>query len=159
MTNQEVIDLWGSIVMYCAYCGKPLRYHEAKYPSKKRFRGLICQKCSERENMPNIKITAEVNGKQVPLETISTETFEAIKALEKPKEIPMARVGVWSSDERQKRLFLKITRSIIRNINDIDNSDGNMILAIDPEDGIVVNCWLEKNDGHEIYNYKQIQPL
>jgi len=42
----------------------------------------------ERKFMPNIKITAEVDGRQVPLENISTETFEAIKALEKPFVCP-----------------------------------------------------------------------
>jgi len=56
--------------------------------------------------MSNIKITAEVDGKQVPLETISIETFEAIKALEEPKEIPVARIGYYSNSE--KRLILEI---------------------------------------------------
>ena len=74
----------------CAKCLRILVFGEVIFHSKRcaRYR-YACKQCSERKNMPNIKITAEVNGKQVPLETVSTETFEAIKALEKPKEIPV----------------------------------------------------------------------
>lgn len=59
--------------------------------------------------MPNIKITAEVNGKIVPLNTISIESFEAIKALEKLKEIPVAR---WATCSCEPRLLFKPTYDI-----------------------------------------------
>ncbi|KKN45297.1 hypothetical protein LCGC14_0684500 [marine sediment metagenome] len=58
----------------------------------------------ERKIMPNIKITAEVDGKIVPLNTISTESFEAIKALEKPKEVPVAR---WATCSCEPRLLFR----------------------------------------------------
>jgi len=91
--------------------------------------------------MPNIKITAEVDGKQVPLETVSTETFEAIKALEKPKEIPVARIGHYSGDPYDRRLFLKITDSIKRCITE----NNFAVIAINLENGYVANSW-EMND-------------
>ena len=110
------------------------------------------QKCLERKTMPNIKITAEVDGKQVPLETVSTETFEAIKALEKPKEIPVARLATYNG---HPRLILKITQNIIDNIK-FDN-----ILAIDPISGGVTASWKrEWDDSYSgVKNYKDIKPL
>lgn len=161
---------------YCPKCGKIIKTGEAKYPSKylnKYRHGLICQKCSEKESgliitvkqyldsilenklMPNIKITAEVDGKQVPLETISTETFEAIKALEKPKEIPVARIGHYKDNPNDRRLFLKITDSIRNNvaINEID------MVAINLRSGFVNNTWI-KNDSRCLSDlYENIKPL
>ena len=89
----------------------------------------------ERKIMSNIKITAEVDGKQVPLETVSTETFEAIKALEKPKEIPVARVGYYRGSPNDKRLFLRINEQLRKTIANnkyirkvtIDLKDGNAV--------------------------------
>lgn len=118
------------------------------------------QKLYRRLAMPNIKITAEVDGKQVPLETVSTETFEAIKALEKPKEIPVpvARVGNYPGTPDARRLFLKITNSIRTRI-----ADPNIkVIAIDLKNGDLVNSWTEVqqipffNDGDP---YENIQPL
>ncbi len=88
----------------------------------------------ERGNMPNIKITAEVDGKQVPLETVSTETFEAIKALEKPKEIPVARTGNMSG--ANKRLILRIDNVLRKFIT--EHKDISMI-AINLEDGRIMH--------------------
>jgi len=85
----------GDNYSYCAECSHVFWFGETVFYSKHEYRNLLCQQCSERENMVQtkiLKITAEVDGKQVPLETVSTETFEAIKALEKPKEIPVARL-------------------------------------------------------------------
>ena len=114
----------------------------------------VCKQCSDWRNktMPNIKITAEVDGKQVPLETVSTETFEAIKALEKPKEIPVARLATYNG---HSRLILKITQNIINNIK-----FGN-ILAIDPISGGVTASWeREWDDSYSgVKNYEDIKPL
>ena len=91
--------------------------------------------------MPNIKITAEVDGKQVPLETISTETFEAIKALKKSKKISVARVGNYKDSPSDRRLFLKITDSIRNNVacSWID------VIAINLDNGFVNNSWNKDN--------------
>jgi len=120
----------------------------------------MCTNCfQERKNMPNIKITAEVNGKIVPLNTISTESFEAIKALEKPKEIPVARVGNWPGDPGDRRLFLKITDSIRNRVTDKNVK----VIAIELKGGNVVNSWAETQceltfrvDGD---SYENIKPL
>ena len=74
---------------------------------------IICKYCPEREIMPNIKITAEVDGKQVPLENISTETFEAIKAL---NPIPAVRIGNFPGAPEDRRLFLGISAKFKRSI-------------------------------------------
>ncbi|MCK5613784.1 hypothetical protein KAR91_68600 [Candidatus Pacearchaeota archaeon] len=111
-----------------------------------------------RRVMPNIKITAEVNGKQVPLETVSTETFEAIKALEKPKEIPVARIGHYKDEPDDRRLFLRVTNSIRRSI--VDNSDLNVI-AINLQNGCINNSWSKSNKdvGDLSGIYENIKPL
>ena len=105
--------------------------------------------------MPNIKITAEVNGKQVPLETVSTETFEAIKALEKPKEIPVARVGHYKDFPSDRRLFLKLTNRIRENVakKDVD------VIAINLQRGVINNTWTEDNDVDNLKLYENIKPL
>ena len=126
------------------------------YQSKNHL-GLICLECKTKENiiMPNIKITAEVDGKIVPLNTISAESFEAIKALEKPKEIPVARVGHFRRYPDDRRLFLKLTDSIRENVA----RDYVDVIAIDPEDGIVCRSWLSKKDKNSIIEYENVRPL
>ncbi len=106
------------------------------------------------ENMPNIKITAEVDGKQVPLETISTETFEAIKALEKPKEIPVARLAMLKCG-KDRRLIFKVT-------GDIAERKGQYV-AISLVNGLIYGHW-QGNDDRDCgkgygYNYENVQPL
>jgi len=119
---------------------------------------IVLENFLEESNMPNIKITAEVDGKQVPLETVSTETFEAIKALEKLKEIPVVRIGHWLGKPDNRRLFLKITNSIRTRVA---NPDIKMI-AIDLRDGYVANSWTELQqiplfaDGDP---YENVKPL
>ena len=115
----------------------------------------LCQQCTERKNMPNIKITAEVDGKQVPLETISTKTFEAIKALEKPKEIPVARIGHYGNCPSDRRLFLRITNNIRQNIAD-DRID---VIAIDLQNGYVNNVWRGDDEISNLRLYKNIKSL
>ena len=105
---------------------------------------------SEKENMPNIKITAEVDGKQVPLENISTETFEAIKALEKPKEIPVARLTACGSSPR---LLLKP----IVNLHLL----AGFVYALDPKDGKIASTWVLERDAEMIRTncYKNVISL
>jgi len=145
--------------MKCDYpeCAKTFESGEMFYCSKYSYRARICQKCSEREHMPNIKITAEVDGKQVPLENISTETFEAIKALEKPKEIPVARIGHYKDNPDDRRLFLKITNSIRHNVacSYID------AIAINLQTGCVNNSWSKDSKGLGDLDgfYENVRPL
>jgi len=107
---------------------------------------------SERKLMPSIKITAEVDGKQVPLETISVETFKAIKALEKSKKIPVARLATFDGE---RRLIFKVTESIVKHKDEY--------VAIDFKCGNVQGYWSsddDKNCGNGYgYNYKNIKPL
>jgi hypothetical protein len=114
--------------------------------------GHICQKCSEREHMPNIKITAEVDGKIVPLNTISTKSFEAIKALEKPKKIPipvpvarLARYCTWP------RLLFKPSRDLPLKVG--------QVYALDLKIGNVSASWLLEEEDNFIGRYGDIQPL
>ena len=102
------------------------------------------------------KITAEVDGKQVPLENISTETFEAIKALKKPKEIPVARVGHYHGQPNDRRLFLKVTDSIRNNV--ADSPDVKMI-AINLKNGLVRNSWTRDDIENFGALYEDIKPL
>jgi len=90
----------------------------------------------ERKPMSNIKITAEVDGKQMPLENISTEIFEAIKALEKSKEIPVTRLATYSGSPR---LLFKPTESIILEVG--------KIYALDLKRGVSVVKWIPKDDN------------
>lgn len=145
------------IIPFCAECGHVFVNGEVLFHSVKKIRWLrlyetcyICQKCSERENMPNIKITAEVDGKQVPLNTISTESFEAIKALEKSKEIPVARLAKHYGDPL--RLLIKPTRSIDLRIG--------RVYAIDLQNGALVAEWELARDDHAIdRTYSDVKPL
>ena len=136
------------IYCYCAKCGKSLRTNDAKYPSKNHI-GLICLQCSRKENMPNIKITAEVDGKIVPLNTISTESFEAIKALEKQKEIPVAR---WATCSGEPRLLFKPSYDI--------NLKVGTVYALDLKKGSKACHWTPTQDENVVTSqYKNAQSL
>jgi len=104
----------------------------------------------ERENMSSIKITAEVDGKQIPLENISTETFEAIKALEKSKEIPVARLAEYG---QKLRLLFKPTENVCLEVG--------KIYSLDLRQGDVATEWSLEDDDNRIYHYryKNIKPL
>ena len=103
-----------------------------------------------KRTMPNIKITAEVDGKQVPLETVSTETFEAIKALEKPKEIPVARLADYY-DGLQRLLFAPKTN--------IELEIGR-VYSFNLESGAKVAEWPVSEDKQAISRtYKNVRPL
>jgi len=135
----------------CANCGHCFWYGEPVFHSKYGYRNFICQKCSKRETMPNIKITAEVDGKIVPLNTISTESFEAIKALEKPKEIPVpvARLATCGGSPR---LLFRPTINIPLRVG--------QIYALDLKDGDISLSWPIDCDIQNIRrNYKNIKPL
>ena len=111
----------------------------------------------KRKTMPNIKITAEVDGKQVPLETVSTETFEAIKALEKSKEIPVpvARVGNYQNTPTDRRLFLKLTNSIRENVAKTNVN----VIAVNLNNGCVHNIWQDNQEIESIKLYENVRPL
>ena len=99
---------------------------------------------TRKKPMPNIKITAEIDGKQLPLRTISTESFEAIKALEKPKEIPIpvARLADWKGSPRL--LFAPLDNITLR---------CGYLYALDLKRGICSNRWLPMNDESETATY------
>ncbi len=112
--------------------------------------GDLCNHCSERENMPNIKITAEVDGKQVPLETVSTETFEAIKALEKPKEIPVP-VARWATCSGEPRLLFKP-------LYDMELKYG-IVYALNLKNGALACNWKPEQDEKIVASqYKRVTP-
>ena len=100
-------------------------------------------RCPEKIQMSNIKITAEVNGKQVPLKTVSIETFEAIKALEKLKEISVARLASFAG---RPRLIFKPKKNIQLTIG--------RIYALDLECGDVGADWLLEKDDFWMERYE-----
>jgi len=158
---------------FCAGCWRNFRDKEVTYPSKNKLGFHVYRECSikedmlqwiqwstkpcylRKENMPNIKITAEVDGKIVPLNTISTESFEAIKALEKQKEIPVARLGTFRGLPSEGRLILKITPNLRRHVAE----PGEDILAIDIATGGVAAWWKKESDENRIGGYSSIKPL
>ena len=101
-----------------------------------------------------LKITAEVDGKQVPLKIVSTETFEAIKALEKPKEIPVPVARLATLYGRRK-LILKVTKKMAERID--------QYVAVDLDDGQITGHWVGSDDSNcgsgYGYSYKDVQPL
>ena len=102
--------------------------------------------------MPNIKITVEVDGKIVPLNTISTYTFEAIKALEKPKEIPVPVARLANNRNGAPRL-------LFRPINNIHFTAGRLY-ALDLKLGVCSNQWLPTVDEIEVNTcYENVKPL
>jgi hypothetical protein len=98
--------------------------------------------------MSNIKITAEINGEQVPLENISTETFEAIKALKKPKEIPVARIGNYAGSPR---LIFKPSQDIQLNVG--------RIYALNLKGGNLSANWPIEMEDTWIEQYENVKPL
>ena len=140
----------------CWYC---IHFNGCYWCRKGRFtkgRNDLIATCSdfERENMSNIKITAEVDGKQVPLENISTETFEAIKALEKPKEIPVVAIGNYKGELHSRRLFIKVNDSI----RDPIVKHNATTVIINPKSGQVVNWWTGSESGDRKL-YENVKPL
>jgi hypothetical protein len=99
--------------------------------------------------MQNIKITVEVDGKIVPLSTISTESFEAIKALEKPKDIPIP-VARWATCGDSPRLIFKPSRSIQLKIG--------KVYALDLRNGNLAANWALENDDSWMKQYQRVTP-
>ena len=99
--------------------------------------------------MPNIKITAEVDGKIVPLNTISTESFEAIKALEKPKEIPVARLVKFV--DSSPRLIFKPSENVVLL--------SGVVHALELKKGTLRATWLPGEDNQWMRKYRNVQPL
>ena len=132
---------------HCIYCG--ITFHPGKWWWQEiETKSRQCMHCGKVTSMLNIKITAEVNGKQVPLETVSTETFEAIKALEKPKEIPIPVARTGNCFGANKRLILRTDSSLRGFIIDNDVPE----IAINLETGEVMH-W------GDMGIYEDIKPL
>ena len=117
---------------HCVDCGSTINCGDMVFRGKWGYRCYTCQYYfDERETMTNIKITAEVDGKIIPLNTISAETFEAIKALEKPKAIPVARLAI-TSGGRGSRLLFKPAHKI--------TFEQGRVYALEVKHGILPNC-------------------
>lgn len=83
------------IYYVCVKCGKVTEIHgESKMSDKK------------------IKITVEVDGEIVPLDTISTETFEKIKEATKEPEYEGVLSGNYAGDKGDARVFFVVTEQI-----------------------------------------------
>ena len=146
--------------MKCADCGKTFNDGDVILYGDCGHYCVHQNNCLGEENMPNIKITAEVDGKQVPLETVSTETFEAIKALGKPKEIPVpvASIGNYPGNSNDRRLFLKISADLKRVITNFDPK----VVAIELIHGTTCKYWKEEQQFPLFYDdssYENIRPL
>ena len=101
--------------------------------------------------MQNVEINVKVNGKEVPLSTISTETFEKVKSAEKVKDIPVARLATCRNDGAP-RLILKMPKDIKKHLD-------SAIIVIDLENGRIVS-WNDTIDGFDDnHYYKNHKPL
>ena len=129
---------------HCIYCS--IIFHPGKWWWQEiETKSRQCMYCGKVTSMPSIKITAEVDGKQMPLETVSTETFEAIKALEKPKKIPVAR---WATCSSEPRLLFKPTTNIELKIG--------RVYALDLRRGHIGFDWKIELDENSSNGYKEI---
>jgi len=97
-------------------------------------RNLIGEKARETK-MENVEITVKVNGRDVPIETVSTETFEKVKeAASEPKH---KGVLVGNCYNAEPRVFFKVT-------DDICERRGKAV-ALDTNGCVVdVDCTLGK---------------
>ena len=73
--------------MCCNLCGKSFSNFEVVFVDTDYKPNIyICNQClKQRRKMDNVEINVKVNGKEVDLSTISTETFEKVKAASKEK--------------------------------------------------------------------------
>lgn len=99
--------------------------------------------------MSNVKIKVEVDGKEVPLDTISTKTFERIKAeqvkkktLAEKKEIPVARLATHNigglSHSFYDRLILKVGNNLAEYLNKHPETE---VIVIELYGGYVTGGW------------------
>ena len=155
MTNEELAEQFDDLLWGSHKCGDCIHFQLpwlCRIPRITGDKNSPINNCPdfERENMSNIKITAEVDGKQVPLKTVSTETFEAIKALEKPKEISVARLADYY--DAPSRLLLKPATNI--------NLQIGRVYSFNLGDGVKVADWGLKEDEYCIKRtYKNVRPL
>lgn len=99
--------------------------------------------------MENVEITVKVNGKEVDLSTISTETFEKVKAATEVKRIPVARMACLEDEVRYyPRLILYVPELTEQKV-----------VALDAKTGRKVNWWDPKNDFHNMRLYTNVQEL
>lgn len=115
---------WGEAPGY--YASKELaeQYLDA-YLIKQKTKALIDERAWEMLDK-KIKITVEVDGKEVPLDTISTETFEKIKAAAKEPEYEGVYVGDCADESR---VFFVVTDTICKYKGEVIalNSKGNKV--------------------------------
>ncbi len=102
--------------------------------------------------MDNIEISVKVNGEDVPLSSISTETFEKIKVVEKTKKIPPVRFAIYERYDGNK----KIDRILLKVSEDIAHYK-NQVVAIDVKTGNVYNHWESEDESKHLYLYTDIK--
>lgn len=101
----------------------------------------------------NIEITVKVNGQNVPLSTISTETFEKIKKAEAQKdEFPIAATADFETGIRaERRLIIRVPENIKHHLH-----EDYIVLGVDRGAAFV------KNSGDAKYikrSYKNIEEI
>lgn len=99
-----------------------------------------------------VEITVKVNGEIVPLSTISTETFEKIKKENKPKKVPVARIGNYPDEPKDKRLILRLPKNI--------HIFEGKVVAIDLDSGVVYGNWnLDEDDSYGANSYENVRVI
>lgn len=104
----------------------------------------------EKQKMETIEINVKVNGKEVPLDSISTETFEKVKKAASKPEYEGVLVGNrWNNSPR---VFFAVT-------DEICGQNGRVVVL--DERGVVVNYedTFNKLLNSSYYNYKNIKQL
>ena len=101
--------------------------------------------------MENVEITVKVNGKEVDLSTISTETFENVKKAVEVKEIPVVRVGSFIA--KHDRLIIKFNLKHAGTKDRLHLPDGEEIVAIDLAKGEITNHWNVRDDKGHLRGY------
>ncbi len=101
--------------------------------------------------MENVEITVKVNGKEVDLSTISTETFENVKKAIEIREIPVMRVGSFIT--KNDRLIIKFNLEDAMTKEHLNLPEGHKIVAIDIARGEITNHWDTESDKNHLLNY------
>ncbi len=102
------------------------------------------------KTMENVEITMKVNGREVDLSTISTETFENVKKAIEVKEIPVVRIG--SLCGNNNRIIIRLDK-----VSTVYNSPD--VIVLDKSTGDCTNYWDAGNDAREMRVYKNVHSL
>lgn len=84
------------------------------------------------QKMENVEITVKVNGKEVPIDTISTETFEKVKEAAKEPEYEGVYLRKYCSGGNYDRVVFKVTDQIC-------NHKGQVVL-LDGDGDVMLYC-------------------